>query len=462
MVIRTYFDRNNTIFKNSEKNLGKNPVAELVYGGNNKFFSRMLFQIDETRLKNLYQDKTISDLSKVKHTLKMVNTGYFDESLLGTTTCYGKKRASSFDMILFNINQEWDEGVGYDLEDNFTLGEGVLSTEPSNWFYAKNNSEWASNGVFSGNSNDIIGTQHFEQGNENLEIDITDVVNGYITGETNNGIGLAFEETFEQNKTTEINHVGFFTRHTQTFYEPYIETIYDNPIIDDRHNFYINKTNKLYLYSNINGNPQNLDNVPTVNIYDNEDVLFSSFTGNQVTQITKGVYMVELIVPESEEYSENCGFKDVWSNINYNNNTLSDIELSFYLKNSNKYFNIGDNNELPKNTTINISGIRHNEKINRGDLRKVIVTAAIPYTINQKQSLEGLKYRLYVKEGPNQLTIINNQSVNTTNDYDYFLLDTQSLLPNTYYLDVTTKSNLEVKQNINVISFEIVSEVNEK
>jgi hypothetical protein len=41
-----------------------------------------------------------------------------------------------------------------------------------------------------------------------------------------------------------LNMLGF-TNNTQTFYEPYIETKYDNHIIDDRNNFILDKLNKL-------------------------------------------------------------------------------------------------------------------------------------------------------------------------------------------------------------------------
>ena len=45
MVVRTYFDRNNTILYNSEINTGKNPVTELYYGGDS--YSRFIFHFNE-------------------------------------------------------------------------------------------------------------------------------------------------------------------------------------------------------------------------------------------------------------------------------------------------------------------------------------------------------------------------------------------------------------------------------
>ena len=56
MVIRTYFDKNNTIISNSIANTGLNPVAELFYGGYDGIekYSRFLFHFDESRIKDLY------------------------------------------------------------------------------------------------------------------------------------------------------------------------------------------------------------------------------------------------------------------------------------------------------------------------------------------------------------------------------------------------------------------------
>jgi hypothetical protein len=47
---------------------------------------------------------------------------------------------------------------------------------------------------------------------------------------------------------------------------------------------------------------------------------------------------------------------------------------------------------------INVSGIKSRKKIKRGDVRKVIVSARIPYTVEQTQTISDLKYRLYVNE----------------------------------------------------------------
>jgi hypothetical protein len=458
MIVRTYFDKNNTIVYNKTVNTAKNPVTELFYGGTgaSNAYSRFIFKFDESRLVSLYNDKTYADLTKLKHTLKLTNTGAFDKRLLNDLVG-SKARTSSFDLILFKITQNWDEGTGYDYEIPINLfGDINYSINPSNWIEPINTQQWVNgNGVYSG-SPIVVATQHFDNGNENIEMDITGYVNGLLTGDTNYGLGLAYHPNIEAITTNDYQYVGFFTKYTQTFYEPFVETVYSNHINDDRHNFFLDKDNKLYLYVNLNGKPTNLDSLPTVEIYDENEVLVSTITN--VIHVTKGVYAVELNIATSPTVFENLQYIDKWKNIVVNGINRPDIELDFILKDSMKFFNIDDSDALPKPFGITVTGVRRDEKIKRGDIRKVLISARIPYTVEQKQTLDSIKYRLYVKEGRNEYTVIDYHNVEMTNNTNYFLLDTESLLPNIYYLDVKVESNQEVNTVRETISFEIVSQ----
>lgn len=468
MIIRTYFDRNNTLIYNSRTNLGKNPVAELFYGGNNitnkPLFTRYIFQFDVSRIQNFRNKGMYPDLSKLKHTLKMTNTSSFDTSLLGMKTGDGKDRANSFDLNLFEVNQSWDEGVGYDFSGQkyFTsVDSTVYSESPSNWYDSNTTVSWSNGvGVFVNWSGvTILATQHFEDGNENLEMDVTDVVNSYLTGATNNGLGLAFSEPLENTTTENLKFVGFFTRHTQTTYEPFIETKYLDTIHDNRGNFYTDKLNKLYLYVNLGGIPTDVDTMSgmSVTILDNLGDTYSAFTANDITHVSQGVYSIELMINST---SDGCTlYEDIWSGIVINGVIRPDIELEFEVKDGNEYYNIGADATIPKDYTFNVSGILDNEKINRGDIRKVRVMARVPYTVDQQEVLDTLEYRLYVKEGKAEYTIIDYTPVELAFNYNYFLLDTASLVPQTYYLDIKSTSNYEVKTTKGVLKFDITSQV---
>ena len=346
------------------------------------------------------------------------------------------------------------------MDVNVKFGEGAFSNGASNWVEAQTGVAWVNGtGVYSGNPSGItVSTQHFDKGNENLEMDITNYVNGLLTGDTNYGLGVAYTRPFELMNTTSLQYVGFFTNNTQTFYEPHIETIYDNHISDDRNNFFLDKPNELYLYVNLAGNPTNLDTNPSVDINDNNGTVVQTFIPSQVNHVTLGVYSIDITVATTSSNVETM-YNDTWTGIVVNGVSRDDITLNFVLKDSMGYYNIGDNDMLPKKVAVSIGGLQNKERIKRGDIRKVIVSARIPYTVEQTQAIDGIKYRLYVSEGVRELTVIDFQPIEMANNYYYFLLDTASLIPNTYYLDVIVTSNLEVTTIKNAVQFDIISQV---
>jgi hypothetical protein len=462
MVIKTYFNKNNTLVCNSLVNTARNPIAELFYGGTSSSlqYSRYIFSFDETKLKDLYTGGTFPNLSKLTHTLKMYNTGLLNPTTLNGTYV-GMDRTSSFDLILFQINQAWDEGIGYDYaSNNYNYGSPDVAYTPSNWAYAQTAVPWINGaGVYSGSPSGItIGTQHFDQGNENLSIDMTSVINAIITGDANNGFGLAFASIYEQLAAINTQYVGFFNKSTQTFFEPYIESIYSEHICDDRGLFYLDKPNKLYLYVNINGQPTNLDSNPTVTVFDVNSNIVSAYTQTAVTLVTKGIYSIPIQITSSFGYTDCMMFNDIWSGLTIGGVSRPGVELDFVLRDSTQYYDIGDNDRLPAHYGFSISGIKREEEIISGDIRKVIVSARIPFTVNKRELINDLQYRVYINEGPNQIIVIDWEEVEKANYHNYFLLDTESLLPNNrYYIDLKLNSNNEISTIENVVSFSVVN-----
>jgi hypothetical protein len=111
-INNSYFSRNNTIISNSFVNTGRNPVFELFYGDSGIAipigYSRFIFDLDLTLLKEKINEGIISlDCNKeVKHVLKVTNTVKFNkEEYLNTSNSQGRKRATSFDLVLVMILQ---------------------------------------------------------------------------------------------------------------------------------------------------------------------------------------------------------------------------------------------------------------------------------------------------------------------------------------------------------------------
>lgn len=468
MIFKSYFDKNNTIIEDQYTNTGLNPITELVYGGRNTLkttnvYSRFLLHFDLSYLISQYNHGNLGDLSQVTHKIKMFNTQAFEADLKGQLTFDDKRRASSFDLVTWKVNQDWDEGNGYDYYCLSVLNQVPCKSYQetySNWFFPQNMSTWTEPGTFSGNTSGItIATQHFDHGNENLEMDITSAINDIITGGSQNyGFLIAYSNEFEQKETKELNYVGFFTRHTQTYYEPFLETNYESYILDDRNLFFTDKLNRLYFYTNLGNNPTNLDSNPSVTILDADGNVYLSIPSSGVTRQFKGVYYVEFSVPSSA-YTDCFTFQDVWSNISINGQSRPNVTLEFALKKNEEWYNFGDADGEPKQYGFSMSGIKREEKIKRGDIRKVLVSARIPYTVDRKQVIDGLKYRLYVKQGSAEINVIDWEDVNRTNNQNYLLLDTSWMIPNTYYLDLKLYSNLEVRDYPEIMKFYIVNQI---
>lgn len=456
MNIKTYFDKTNTIIYNSEYNTSQNPVCELYYGDG---YTRILLEINTDKIKSMIEDKTFSNTSKLKHLLKMKNCWglqSISSNFVFNSGKYNRKeRTSSFDLHLVRMPESWDSGIGNDFtKDGFITNNSLMSKNGSNWFNSASQLKWVNgSGVFTGityGDSNIIATQHFQIGNEDIEIDITNEINSIISGTTpNNGFMLCFDSSLEQTNTNIAQYIGFFTNKTTTFFKPYLETIYSETITDDRNEFYLNKDNKLYLYSIIGGQHTNLDQIPTCTI---EGVQYA------VKQAEKGVYYVDINLP-SELYQSNIILYDVWSNIVYNNKMLPNIELEFVTKESTEYFNLGNESYEQEKYVPTVYGIKNGENVNMGQILKIFVSPRIEYTTNNVRHITGMEYRLYVKETDKEITVIDYDQINRSCNSNYFILHTENLLPNKYYVDIKIKRYDQEIIHKEKLNFKIVNEL---
>jgi hypothetical protein len=482
-INNSYFSRNNTLISNSFVNSGRNPVTELFYGDGSLVnpigFTRFIFDLDLTLLKEKYQNGIISEgcNTNTTHTLRMTNTSYFDKELLNTSTSQGRLRATSFDLILFRIPyvnfnenqpQNWDEGVGYDYYDLVTgiPSDKNYSDRPSNWSATTTITDWQQSGVYSNtntgsfnyNQLEIVATQHFEFGDENVEFDMTDEINSILDGSLINttGWGIAYLPQVENLTGTTGNYsVGFFTRHTQTFYEPFLETNYDDSIEDDRNSFSLGKINKLYLYIFEDGDFQNLDNKPLVTISDQSGTPIPGLVNIESCQVTKGVY--EVTIPPLLGYRTPCIFTDTWSDISLNGFSLPNVINEFAIYPLQKSIQIGTTTNDPVIYGFDYYGIKQDEKILNTDIRKVGVIIKKAYTTNKLlPKVEGY-YRVYVREGQTEVQVQEWTKLNRTPNEYYFIFDTRDKIPNEYYIDLKVISSGEVNTYKRQIKFQIVN-----
>lgn len=492
-IHKSYFSRNNTIIFNSLTNTGRNPVVELFYGGVDdvitpKGFSRFIFDINISDLQNKIQTGLISTgcSRTITHKLKMTNTSSFDEGLLNETWSNGRRRATSFDLILFRIpeNQQWDEGVGYDyypftnsnsstasFGGNLPVGDKSYSNRPSNWFKPQTISNWSTPGLYDNTNTGtgstvnysgltIIDIQHFEFGNENIEFDMTNEINSILTGSTTGvtGWGIAYVPEIENiTGLTENYSVGFFSRHTQTFYEPYLETTYDDLIEDDRNIFTEQKLNKLYLYAYSFGNPINFDIPPVVTILDQNGDEIDGYQFLETCKITEGIYEVQISGLTTPNGSP-CVYYDVWESLIIDGIEINPVENQFVINPLSDFYQIGSLTSEPSLYGFDFSGIKQDEKIINTDIRKVNVLIKKAYTSNQLLNKVQVYYRIYVKEGTTEVEVQEWTKINRTPDSYYFVFDTRDKIPNEYFIDIKVITDRETDTYKKQIKFQIVNQ----
>ena len=505
MIRHIFLDKTNTITNGSLWNTGLNPILEINYG---KEVSRGLIHFDVDEIASLIKDGTFSDPSKLSCTLKMTNCASVDglpyDKKIHHRATEPVERATSFDLVLYKLPQKFDAGKGFDYASDFWVQDNhsrAYKCMPSNWYYAESGRCWKVDadkmvpdetgkieldenhpsyfyqyvqsgdttvriridlvgGVYSqeelieeydkyiaGEESIVVGTQHFDFGAENLEIDITKYVLDSIESGENFGLLLAYSPKLELIKQNRQQYVSFFTDLTNTFFHPFIECKYCDVIADDRANCCIGRKNRLYLYSNINGEPVSLDEGVTCSIDGAE---------YEVRQGSKGVYYVEYVPEKGQEETIHY---DLWSNLSLDGQHIDDVEQEFVILPMENFLSVGGKSASPDRTVPQVSGIDDLEELERGEIREIVVDFRKEFTTNRKELLDDADWRLYVKDAGREIDVFDYQPVERAFLNNFFVINTFDLIPNDYYVDIRVKNSRETRYYKKVLKFRVVSNV---
>lgn len=491
MIRHFFLDKTNTIVENSFQNLGLNPILHVGYGNG---LIRGIVGFDITKVKELIDDKTFANTDKLHFYLKMTNCFSVDglpyEKVLFGNNYQLMERACSFDLIAFKLPIDFDEGRGYEFSsDVWVRNCKSVSMEGSNWYFAKNGIPWSGGteilnledenltwrdillnkmnlvgGIYpkdvlvdeyenfrNGEESIVVAEQHFDFGNENLNLDITKAILDSIDKKWF-GLCIAFSPRYESMSTDTEQYVGFFNDNTNTYFHPYVEAIYDEYINDDRESFTLTKENRLYLYVSDDGNMTNLDSLPTCEI---------NGKSIDVKQATKGVYFA-VVDTNKIEMEPVSIYNDIWSNISLNSVPLDDVELEFSTRPKVHKVKLGDGSNLKNPLVPTIFGINNNEDLILGEIREVTVDFRRQYSTDKMELVDNAEYRLYVKDGDREIDVIRYQPIEKAFLNNFFVIYTTDLIPNRYFVDIKVKQGREVKHFKDILHFNVVSDVSER
>ena len=212
---------------------------------------------------------------------------------------------SSYDVEVQAVSQSWDEGKGRDTDSYSDRGFANWDKRTSTQFW----SVTGSSGV------GVISSQHFDDGREDIDVDVTDIVNSWMTGGLeNNGFLVAMSSTLE------VGTQDFFRKmlHARNTHfpdrRPYLEARWDDSILDDRNNFFWDVSGTLYLYNVVRGQPTDIVGIGTGSI----GVKLSDLSGTigfvtgSHTGVT-GIYSASFAIATGS-YSGSL-WSDVWFNL---------------------------------------------------------------------------------------------------------------------------------------------------
>jgi len=446
-VFRIYPSKSNTIASGAYQNFnsGQNAVTDLWYGGGGtdtapekrNSISRFIVKFDLDELSEKFALREINQNVVASYRLKMTNAIPSDKILEPEYEfdVLDKKISASYDLIVFPINKDWDEGRGYDLfKESYLVKQrgNPLNSGYSNWNSATFVDNWDEPGVFinptASTAVTQYSTQHFDLGNENIDMDITGIVNDWLSGGSqNNGLGIAYRRDYEVLSTDTRYVASFFTEKTNTAFKPYIEVTYNQSFQDDRLQVTNNRTSKLFLYTYSGNNPVNYFSAGTVEI----QTLAGApvITGLTPTQMENGVYYIDVLMNSATRGEQ---YKDVWKGITFVPGVdQQDITQVFTVRDNYYLNNVPQVNDY----SISVYGIGNNSKLSIGETHKIFVDLRVNYSSrNQPSTAYDLKYRMVMN---NQEEVIPwtsvNQAVINRCKQNYFVLETGWLLANQTY-----------------------------
>ena len=107
-------------------------------------------------------------------------------------------------------------------------------------------------------------------------------------------------------------------------------------------------------------------------------------------------------------------------------------------------------------------GINDNEKVNRGEHRILKVFFRIPYTKSDFKLCDNCWYRIYVKDGDREVSIIDWDRLFKMDTHNFFEIKTEEFVSTEYHIDLKANFGDETRIFKNQLTFRIVSDVTEQ
>lgn len=285
--------KENLVYRATGSNMGAADILEVfsIYGQQTTSSiekSRAMVQFDLTELSSVP--------AGASYYLKMFNCPH------------GETNPFHFNLDVQPISSSWSEGVGLDMHSYSDSGY-------SNWISRSSSAGWNTQG---GDILNVSASQYFDTGVEDLEVDVTSIVNSWLSSSyANNGFIIKLPDALETSTETSYYTKRFFSRSSEYYVKrPVLEARWTDTIFDDRAQIFrsssllsTENTYNIYLYNIWNSQYKNIPSIGTgaifVSLYGTlGGTELAGFTGSYVST---GTYKTQIYIN-----STSSTIYDVW------------------------------------------------------------------------------------------------------------------------------------------------------
>ena len=451
---RSYLQSQATLIHGNPTNNSRNPIVELSYGGGSvpedSKASRFIFKVNTTSLREHIASGDIGPTHVTEHRIVLKNVIAYAQEYIGGQM-YDAKRGSGITAHLYALTESFDEGTGYDYIFGTSLTSEVNPViNAPNWTHRRTNTPWTVEGGVDTATATVIADSAIMDGSEDLVFNVTAHMNQLLFGNRQDyGYMIAFDVATEELLSSQRQVVTFFSKYTDSFFPPYMETLYTYDIHERRCNFFLDETNSLFLAST-----KPLDSVDRVEIYDYNEALIKLIPQDEITEVRPGLYRIDIEI-SGDDYPDNVMFYDVW---HYHlNNRSRKQEQDFILATRDLF---SENNLLDSEFWCSYSGIKHNEVIpQQSPKRKIVINPKRMFggSVTTEANVEKFQYRIYTQQGKSQVEIIPFTDAYKLGDVYFFELEFSWLIPQFYFMEVRVVENNAVTSAGQTIKFRIVT-----
>ena len=278
----------NLVSRGTGSNMGASDVLEVfsIYGQAIQPSSSIGEGSSQTsELARVLLEFPISDISADRTSETIPVSGSVDFYLKLYNARHGQTTPKSIKLVVSPVSRTWEEGFGLDMDEYKDI---TRDREGSNWMNSASGTVWTTPGGDYLTSSVI--TKTLEKGIEDLEINITEIVEEWISsdGYTNYGLGIKLDETQEAYFSSSNGSVTgsvlhntagakrsfytkkFFGKGTEFFFrKPTIEARWDSSTKDQRGNSFYSSSlasateniNTLYFYNYFRGQLRNIPGI---------------------------------------------------------------------------------------------------------------------------------------------------------------------------------------------------------